>query len=206
VIDEADEAAGRAAQERARHAAAAAQAQAAAALRARDGVSQQSDASVIERERAGAYAGLATRALAYSIDLVLINLAAVVAGVAVALVASVVHRLPDGLRTALTVALAAAYVVWLVGYFAFFWSTTGQTPGCRVMHIRVVDASGRGTIGVGRGIVRFAGIVLATIPLLAGFVIMLWDPRRRCLQDRIARTVVVHAQPRAVVRRAPELR
>ena len=159
-----------------------------------------------ERERRGAYPGLATRALAYSIDLVLINLAALVVGLAVALVASVLHRLPDWLQTALLVALGCAYLVWVVAYFVFFWATTGQTPGCRVMHIRVVDASGRGTIGVGRGIVRFAGIVLATIPLLAGFVIMLWDPRRRCLQDRIARTVVVHAQPRAVVRRDPKLR
>ena len=78
--------------------------------------------------------------------------------------------------------------------------------GAALQSVRVVDASGRGTIGAARGLVRFVGIVLATIPLLAGFVIMLWDPRRRCLQDRIARTVVVHAQPRAVVRRDPELR
>jgi hypothetical protein len=69
----------------------------------------------------------------------------------------------------------------------------------------VLDASGAGCIGPVRGIVRFAGIVLATIPLLAGFLIMLWDDRRRCLQDRIARTVVVHAQPqpRIVRRRIP---
>ena len=33
----------------------------------------------------------------------------------------------------------------------------------------------------------------AGIPLLAGFLIMLWDDRRRCLQDRLARTVVVDA-------------
>jgi hypothetical protein len=48
----------------------------------------------------------------------------------------------------------------------------------------------------------FAGIVLATIPLLAGCLIMLWDDRRRCLQDRIARTVVLHPQPQArIIRR-----
>ena len=40
---------------------------------------------------------------------------------------------------------------------------------------------------------RLVGLVLATIPLCAGFLIMLWDDRRRCLQDRMARTVVVHA-------------
>ena len=47
--------------------------------------------------------------------------------------------------------------------------------------------------------------MLATIPLFAGFLIMLWDDRRRCLQDRIAHTVVVHApvQPRIVRQRVP---
>jgi hypothetical protein len=31
---------------------------------------------------------------------------------------------------------------------------------------------------------------------------MLWDGRRRCLQDRLARTVVVHAPPQVrIVRR-----
>ena len=47
--------------------------------------------------------------------------------------------------------------------------------------------------------------MLATIPLCAGFIIMLWDDRRRCLQDRIAHTVVVHApvQPRIVRQRVP---
>jgi hypothetical protein len=54
-----------------------------------------------------------------------------------------------------------------------------------------------------RALVRLVGVVLATIPLFAGFVIMLWDDRRRCLQDRMARTTVVHAPPQArIVRQA----
>ena len=125
---------------------------------------------------------MATNALAYSLDLVLVDVAALVVGVAVALVASVLHRLPGCLHTALLIALGCAYLVWMVAYFVFFWTTTGQSPGCRAMQIRVIDATRAAGIGVGRGIVRFVGIVLATIPLLAGFVIMLWDARRRCLQ------------------------
>ena len=186
--------------ERERHAAATARAQAAAASRAREEATPLRATTEPERERRGAYPGLATRALAYSIDLVLINLAALVVGIAVALVASVLHRLPAWLETALVVALGCAYLVWVVGYFAFFWAATGQTPGCRVMHIRVIAASGTTGIGVARGVLRFVGIVLATIPLLAGFVIMLWDARRRCLQDRIAKTLVVYQQPRTIVR------
>jgi uncharacterized RDD family membrane protein YckC len=55
----------------------------------------------------------------------------------------------------------------------------------------VIDGRDRGPLKLRRAIVRFGGVILAAIPLLAGFLIMLWDDRRRCLQDRIARTVVV---------------
>lgn|SRR5215207_387534 len=189
---------------RARHIAAAARAQAAAAARVRAGARAR-PSTTTDAERAGAYAGLVTRAVAYSLDLALVNVVALLVGAAVALVTSVLHRLPHGLETALGVALACTYVVWLVGYFVAFWSSNGQTPGDRVMRIRVIDARGTGRIGVVRAVVRFVGVVLATIPLLAGFLIMLWDDRRRCLQDRMARTVVVHSppQPRIVRQRIP---
>jgi len=120
----------------------------------------------------------------------------------VALVTTVLHRVPQWLETALALVLACPYVVGIVGDFVAFWSTNGQTPGDRVMHIRVRDPSGAGRIGPARGVVRLAGIALETIRLLAGFLIMLWDDRRTCLQDRLALTVVVHAQPQArIVRR-----
>ena len=48
-------------------------------------------------------------------------------------------------------------------------------------------------IGPGRAAVRFAGLVLAAIPLLAGFLPILFDQRRRGLQDMLAGTVVVEA-------------
>jgi hypothetical protein len=48
-----------------------------------------------------------------------------------------------------------------------------------------------------------AGLVLATIPLFAGFLMMLWDRRRRCLQDHLARTVVIHAPPQVRIVRRP---
>ncbi len=43
-----------------------------------------------------------------------------------------------------------------------------------------------------RALLRLAGLYLATISLGVGLLIMLWDERRRCLQDRLARTVVVY--------------
>ena len=71
-----------------------------------------------------------------------------------------------------------------------FWATTGQTPGNRVLRIRV-----RGVRRVApaprRALLRFVGLTLAAIPLFAGFLIILVDDRRRGLQDVLARTVVV---------------
>jgi uncharacterized RDD family membrane protein YckC len=191
---------------RAAHAAAAARAQAAASARARDGAGGRATTSGTEAAREGEYAGLVTRTVAYSVDLILINVVALAVGAAVSLALSLLHVMPNGLATLVAGVLAVAYLVWVVGYFVSFWSTTGQTPGARLMRIRVIDSGAAHRLTPWRGALRFAGLVLATIPLFAGFLIMLWDERRRCLQDRLARTVVVHAPPQARIVRHPVAR
>jgi uncharacterized RDD family membrane protein YckC len=62
------------------------------------------------------------------------------------------------------------------------------------MGIRVV-APGRSRLPPRRALLRFAGLTLAAIPLFAGYLWILVDDRRRGLQDIIARTVVVEAEP-----------
>ena len=44
-----------------------------------------------------------------------------------------------------------------------------------------------------RALVRLIALVLAAIPLLAGYLMVLFDDRRRGLHDRLARTVVIDA-------------
>jgi uncharacterized RDD family membrane protein YckC len=189
------------AQARADHAARAARAQAAASLRARAGAAARGPAAR-DTGRDGTYAGLITRTIAYVLDGAVINLVALVVGAAAALALSIFH-LPGAVETAVAAVLAVAYFVFVVGYFVAFWSTTGQTVGSRVMRIRVIDAHGAPTLKPRRALVRVAGLVLATIPLFAGFLIMLWDGRRRCLQDHLARTLVIHAPPQVRVVRRP---
>jgi uncharacterized RDD family membrane protein YckC len=138
------------------------------------------------------YSGLVTRSLAFAIDAVIVNGSALVVGVIVGLGLSILH-LPQQADIVIASIMGALWVAWTVGYFAFFWSTTGQTPGDRVMRIRVIDGTGSGPLKPMRAMIRFGGVMLAAIPLLAGFLIMLWDDRRRCLQDRLARTVVIDA-------------
>jgi len=199
-----EEDAERAQRVRAAHLAAAARAQAEAARRARANADARSGMpNWTEAERTGAYAGLVTRTIAYCLDIAVINLVAFVSGAAVALAASLVGGLPDVVDKIGVVVGGVAYVLWVIGYFVTFWSTTGQTLGSRMMRIRVTDALGAPKVGPLRAVVRVGGLVLATIPLFAGFWIMLWDDRRRCLQDRLAGTTVVHAPPQArIVRQA----
>jgi uncharacterized RDD family membrane protein YckC len=144
-----------------------------------------------------AYVGLVTRALAFAVDAAVVQIAAIAVAGTVALILSVVS-LPDELDGVLVVLGSAAYALWLVGYFVVFWSATGQTPGNRLLQIRVCRAVDGTSSSAGAAVLRFAGLILAALPLCAGFLPILVDERRRGLQDMLAGTVVVLA-PQEIV-------
>jgi uncharacterized RDD family membrane protein YckC len=169
--------------EPAAHGALAAQAQAAAAERAH-GPPQAA-------ELEAGYAGLVTRAIAFAMDAAIVNVAGAAVGVVVGLALSVLDT-PDKVDHALLAVGGALFVVWTVGYFVVFWSTTGQTPGNRVMRIKVRRAGTDEPLPMQWAMVRLAGLVLAAIPLLLGFVPILLNDRRRGLQDLLGRSVVVN--------------
>jgi uncharacterized RDD family membrane protein YckC len=148
--------------------------------------------AVLEAAPPRAYVGLVTRALAFALDAAAINAVAILTAGIVTLVLSVVS-VPDELSTALAAAAGGTYVLWSVGYFVTFWATTGQTPGSRLLGIAVQTPSG-GRVGPLQALVRFGALTLAAIPLGAGFLLILFDDRRRGLHDRLAHTVVVEAE------------
>jgi uncharacterized RDD family membrane protein YckC len=135
------------------------------------------------------YEGLVTRSIAFALDAAVINLVAIAVGAVVGLAVSVLS-VPDWAKTALLAIGGAAYIIWSIAYFATFWSTTGQTPGDRVMQIRVCRADGA-RLNVRRSVFRLVCLVLAAIPLFAGFLPILFDERRRGLHDMLAGSVVV---------------
>jgi uncharacterized RDD family membrane protein YckC len=139
------------------------------------------------------YVGLITRAVAFVIDAALLNAVAAIVAAATALVVSV-FPIGHNAKTVLVAIGGVAFFLWLAGYFTVFWSTTGQTPGNRVMQIRVLDARA-GTVKPSRAIVRVVGLALAIFPLFAGFIPILFNERRRGLADWMANTVVVQARP-----------
>jgi uncharacterized RDD family membrane protein YckC len=148
-------------------------------------------AEPVASEPSRRYVGLITRALAFAIDAGIVNAVAIVTAAVVSLTFSVV-TVPDDVQVVVAAAGGTVYLLWTVGYFVTFWATTGQTPGSRVLRIRVIPASG-GRLPPRRALVRFIGLTLAVIPLFAGFLPILVDDRRRGLQDMLARTVVVDA-------------
>lgn len=135
------------------------------------------------------YVGLVTRGVALTIDAALLNVVAVIVGAAIALLMNTLS-VPSDIEKLVTLVSGAVYAGWVVLYFVVFWSIDAQTLGDRVMGIRVQHPDGR-RIRPGRALIRFGALVLCAIPLGAGFIPVLYDPRRRGLHDRIARTVVV---------------
>jgi uncharacterized RDD family membrane protein YckC len=137
------------------------------------------------------YEGLVTRAIAFAIDAAIVDLIALLVGVTVGLALSILP-IGDTATVVLVAAGGAAFLVWTLAYFAVFWSTTGQTPGSRLMQIRVLGEDGE-RLKPRRAVLRFGALVLAALPLFAGFLTILVDARRRGLHDMLARTVVVRA-------------
>jgi uncharacterized RDD family membrane protein YckC len=89
------------------------------------------------------YIGLTTRTVAFVVDWAIIDLVAILTGAAVALVVTPLH-VSSHVETVLCVVGAACYALFSAAYFIGFWSATGQTPGGRIMHFRVVLTRGEG--------------------------------------------------------------
>lgn len=134
------------------------------------------------------YAGLVTRAVALGIDALVVNIIAVITGALINLIASFFGS--NNTLTPLEALLGgAAWIAWSALYFTVFWSLTGQTPGDRLMGIRVY-ATISDRIHIRQAFVRYWAMLLAFVPLGAGFVPVLYDEQRRGWHDRIAKTVV----------------
>ena len=140
---------------------------------------------------AARFGGLATRAVGLVLDAALAQLCFLVAAGSIALVVALTGGFQPGWVEGTLGAAGWMLVVTL--YFVSFWSVTGQTPGMRVMHLRVVRRSGA-PVSALRSLVRFAGLIVAIVLLFLGFLPVLVDRRRRGLHDFVAGTVVVRPE------------
>jgi len=138
---------------------------------------------------ASPYAGLVTRVLAFAADAIVINVVGWFVAAVVSLGLSLLD-VPAGVEDTILAIGSLCGLVWSGAYFVFFWSTTGQTPGNRLLRIRVLDAHTNAPPRARKALLRLIVLPLSAIPLCAGFLLILVDKRRRALHDRIARTVV----------------
>jgi uncharacterized RDD family membrane protein YckC len=138
-------------------------------------------------------AGIGTRAIALATDAAL----TVVIFMSIVGIAALVASLVGGLRPAWLVGalLASGWLVVVGTYFVLFWSSAGQTPGMRLLRIRVLGPEGK-PLSLGRSLVRLVGLALSIVPLFAGFVPVLFTEQRRGLADFLAGSVVLYEDPR----------
>lgn len=135
------------------------------------------------------HAGIATRAIALATDAAL----TVVVFMSVVGIAALVSSLVGSLRPEwlVGVLLASGWLLVVMTYFVLFWSAAGQTPGMRLLGVRVLGP-GRRPPSIGRSLVRLVGLWLAIVPMFAGFIPVLFTERRRGLPDFLAGTVVLY--------------
>ena len=140
------------------------------------------------------FGGVVSRAIALAVDALLISLI----GVSISSMATLIASLVGTLRPAWLVGVLLAIGWGLLSgvYFAGFWSLVGQTPGMRLMHVRVRGPRGE-QLSFARAALRVVGLWAAIIPCFAGFVPALFDSRRRGLPDLIAGTTVELSAPQA---------
>lgn len=139
------------------------------------------------------YASWGSRFVAYLVDLLII-----VVPLVVLIVAIVVADPSDdsGAWIVVVVAYIATIVLPFLYFSYFHGESRGQTPGKRLLGIRVVsDETGR-SIGFGRAFGRYAITAVFGfffIPVVLDYLWPLWDSKNQTLHDKVVGSVVVRA-------------
>ena len=78
-----------------------------------------------------------------------------------------------------------------IGYWIYFWGSSGATLGMRLLHLRVVDANTGAPIGYARATVRFLMSIVNTWACYIGWIWVAFDPRKQGWHDKVANSVVL---------------
>jgi uncharacterized RDD family membrane protein YckC len=148
----------------------------------------------------GAYAGFASRVVAFSIDLFALIIALVVAFVFVRGIVSI-FNLDQLFGTLLGTTGHATFRMLSSGvlgtlvacfYWIFGWTFLGATVGKIVMGLRVVGPGGS-RVGFWRSLRRVIGYFISAFTLGLGFLWVIVNKRRHSWADKLAGTSVVYA-------------
>ena len=156
----------------------------------------------------GRYAGFFSRGAAYLLD------RAIILGITFGIMVVIDYifrllRIDQWLETlsentilnaALALVLSSLGILVLVSivYNATFWWVSGQTPGKRVLGLRVIRKDGT-RLRLGNALRRQIGYWISSIFYL-GFIWILFDNKRQGFHDKIAGTIVVYSWPEGRLR------
>ncbi|HPQ44876.1 MAG TPA: RDD family protein [Syntrophales bacterium] len=75
-------------------------------------------------------------------------------------------------------------------YFIYFHGTTGQTPGKKLLGLKVVCTDGK-PLTYGVAFLRWVGYIISKLPFFLGFIWAGFDRRKQGWHDKIAGTCVI---------------
>lgn len=139
----------------------------------------------------GFYAGPLTRALAFAGDVALAGAAFTGLAVGVSWLLAVVLGVAVETDDRVGPVWGAALVLWLFTYWYATTSVVGRTPAMMLAGLRIVRRDGT-PVPPRKAFVRTVTLPLSLLLLGAGGALMLIDPERRTLHDRLAGTTVVY--------------
>jgi len=140
------------------------------------------------------FAGIVSRGCAFALDVLIVQASLFAVGAVIALIAEAFGEVSIDV-SALEVALGAIFWILVFDvYLIAFWWLAGQTPGMRLLGIAVTTTEGA-KVTPKRGVVRLVGMVLAAIPLFAGYVPIMLNDERQGFHDKLAKTVVRYRKP-----------
>ncbi|HXQ94892.1 MAG TPA: RDD family protein [Thermoplasmata archaeon] len=144
------------------------------------------------------YAGLLARFGAVILDFLLLLVVTIVIAIPLgilAFVATVAGAPGDWVGSFVWGPFALLMFLLWIGYFTYFESTSGQTPGKRALGIRVVSVATARPPDLGHALVRNIFRVIDWLPGLyfVGFVVAALTSRKQRLGDLLADTIVVAA-------------
>ncbi len=128
------------------------------------------------------YAGFGPRFLAYLLDTIIVMVVNFIIGMILGLIAKDAAGSLSGVLG----------IVIGIAYYIYFWTKDGQTPGKKVLGLKVQKLNGAKLDYVSAGL-RYVGYIVSALPLFLGFFWIIWDAKKQGWHDKIAGTVVVKA-------------
>jgi uncharacterized RDD family membrane protein YckC len=78
-------------------------------------------------------------------------------------------------------------------YFTYFHGTIGQTPGKKLLGLKVIDITGK-EMTLGIAFLRWVGYIISKLVLFLGFIWIAFDRRKQGWHDKIAGTCVIRTK------------